>query len=436
MAAPYFTVELGLSATSSSFTLDSATKGQLSPATAPAVDYPLGDDLGYTWTDVTDYVLDDGFGFRRGATRSQGPWWRYESGSASFTVDNLDGRFDPLNLSGPYVSGGTTNLRPGLPVRISAVVGSGTETVWVGVVDSIGIPYSSATWSTAKFTCVDAVERLQAADLPELTTAVGAGDTVAARIDRVLDRMGWPAAARDLDTITGNTLQASTMAQSSWAQILLAADSDAGYVWVDRYGKVVYRTRSAVTSVAGVQFSSVEGSTALGFDEIDISRDVQQVYNSISLARAGGTALLAEDVDQQAVIGQVRGYSRSDLVCEDDAQLGDVATWVLSTFAALQTRVEGITVRPPADTDLLSEASWLTLLRLDIGTTISVSHATPDGRTITSTGVVRGVEWTAGVRSFEVKFSLQQITTDIYRFVLDTDVLDTGSLGTSVLVRS
>jgi hypothetical protein len=435
MATPYFTVELGLSATSSSFTLDSATKGQLSPA-SPGPDYPLGDDLGYTWTNISDYVLDDGFAFQRGSTRAQGPWWRYESGSASFAVDNLDGRFDPLNLSGPYVSGGVTNLRPGLPVRISAVVDTGTEIMWMGVVDSIALPYDSATWSTARFTCVDAVERLQAADLPELTTAVGAGDTVAARIDRILDRMGWPAAARDLDTITANTLQATTMAQSSWAQILLSADSDAGYVWIDRTGNVVWRTRSALTSTASVQFSSVAESTALGFDEISISRDVQQVYNSISLARAGGTALLVEDVDQQALIGQVRGYSRSDLVCENDAQLGDVATWVLSSFAALQTRVEGITVRPPADTDLLSAASWLTLLRLDIGTTISVSHATPDGRTITSTGVVRGVEWSAGVRSFEVKFSLQQITTDIVRFVLDTDKLDVGSLGTSALVRS
>lgn len=434
MGAPYFTVELGLSAGTPAFTLDDATKGQLSPA-SPGPDYPLGDDLGYTWTDITDYVLDDGFSFHRGATRAQGPWWRYESGSASFTVDNLDGRFDPLNLSGPYVSAGTTNLRPGVPVRISANVDGGVETMWMGVVDSIAIPYNSATWSTAQFTCVDAVERLQAADLAELTTSVGAGDTVAQRINRVLDRMGWPAAARDLDTITGNTLQATTMAAPSWAQILLAADSDAGYVWIDRTGKVVWRTRSALSSVASVQFSSVAGSTALGFDEIEISRDVQQVYNSVNLARAGGTALLVEDVDQQALIGQVRGYARSDLVCENDAQLGDVATWVLSTFAALTTRVESITVRPPADTTLLSAASWLTLLRLDIGSTISVSHATPDGRTITSTGVIRGVDWTAGVRRFEVKFSLQQLTTDIYRFVLDTGVLDVTSLGTSVLSR-
>lgn len=418
MATPLFTVELGLASATSYFTLDST---QLSPATAPAVDAPLGDDLGYVWTDVSDHVLE-GLTFRRGASRSQGPFWRYEAGTASVTLDNLDGRFDPLNLSGPYVSGGLSEIRPNLPVRISAVIGSTTEVVWVGVVDSVDLDYTSTTYSTVRFSCVDGVAFLQAADLPELSTPVGAGDTVAARITRILDRVGWPAAARDLDPVTANTLQASTLAQSAWADVLLAADSDAGYVWFDRTGSLVYRTRGAIPATPSLTFSSSATTAGKDFVAVTITRDVQQVYNSVSLARAGGTAVTVEDVDSQALIGQVRGYSRSDLVSETDADVENVASWIIGTCSDLLTRVEEITLAPPADTDLLAEGQWWELLRLELGDVVRVVHATPDGRDVDVNAVVRGLEWEAGVRSFRLKVSLQTVNPDYVLFVLDDTV--------------
>ena len=418
MGTPLFTVEIGLASATSSFTLDLT---QLSPATAPAVDAPLGSDQGYAWTDVSDYVLE-GLTFRRGSTRSQGPFWRYEAGSASIELDNLDGRFDPLNLSGPYVSAGVSEIRPNLPVRISAVVAGTTETMWVGVVDSVDLDYTSATWSTVKLSCVDGVAFLQAADLPELTTPVGAGDTAAARITRILDRVGWPAAQRDLDSVTANTMQASSLAASAWADILLTADSDAGYVWMDRTGKLVYRTRGAIPASPSLTFSSSATTAGKDFTGITITRDVGQVYNSVNLARANSTAVFVEDVDAQATIGQVRGYSRSDLVCETDDNVADVAAWIVGVFSDLVTRVEEIVLAPPADTDLLAAAEWWELLRLELGAVVRVVHATPDGRDVDVNAVVRGLEWSVGVRSFGLKVSLQTQNPDYTMFVLDDAV--------------
>ena len=418
MATPLFTVEIGLASATDYFTLDLT---QLSPATAPAVDAPLGDDLGYAWTDITEYVLE-GLTFRRGATRSQGPFWRYEAGSASFELDNLDGRFDPLNLSGPYVSAGVSEIRPNLPVRISAVIGSTTETMWVGVVDSLDLDYTSATWSTVKVSCVDGVAFLQAADLPELTTAEGAGDTAAARITRILDRVGWPAAARDLDPVTANTMQASTLAAAAWSDILLTADSDAGYLWIDRTGNLVYRTRGAIGTTPSLTFSSSATTSGKDYTAVTITRDVGQVYNSVNLARANSRAVFMEDQTAQATIGQVRGYSRSDLICETDDQVADVASWIVGVFAELITRVEEVVLAPPADTDLLATDEWWELLRLELGDVVRVVHATPDGRDVDVTAVVRGLEWQAGVRSFGLKVSLQTQNPDYTMFVLDDEV--------------
>lgn len=417
MATPLFTVEIGLASATDFFTLDLT---QLSPATLPAVDAPLGDELGYAWTDVSDYVME-GLTFRRGSTRSQGPFWRYESGSASIELDNVDGRFDPLNLSGPYVSAGVSEIRPNLPVRISAVVDGTTETMWVGVVDSVDLDYTSVTWSTVKLSCVDGVAFLQAADLPELTTPVGAGDTAAARITRILDRVGWPAGQRDLDSVTANTMQASTLAASAWSDILLTADSDAGYVWMDRTGRLVYRTRGAIPALPSLTFSSSATTAGKDFTGITITRDVAQVYNSVNLARANSTAVFVEDQTAQAAIGQVRGFSRSDLVCETDDNVADVAAWIVGVFSELLTRVEEIVLEPPADTDLLATGDWWQLLRIELGDVVRVVHATPDGRDVDVTAVVRGLEWSAGVRSFGLKVSLQTQNPEYTMFVLDDE---------------
>lgn len=418
MATPLFTVELGLASASTAFTLDLT---QLSPATAPAVDEPLGNDQGYAWTDVSEYVLE-GLRFRRGATRSQGPFWRYEVGTATVQLDNLDGRFDPLNLSGPYVSAGASEIRPNLPVRIRATLDGTTETMWVGVVDSVELDYASVTYSTVELRCVDGVAFLQAADFAELSTAVGAGDTARARLDRILDHVGWPAAQRDLDPVTMSTMQATTLAASAWADVLLTADSDAGYVWIDRDGRLVYRTRGAIPTLPSLTFSSSSSTAGKDYVGVTISRDVAQVFNTVSLARKESTAVTVEDVDAQASIGQVRGYSRSDLICETDDQVGDVASWILAVYSELQTRVEEIVLRPPADTALLSAGDWWELLRLEMGDVVRVVHATPDGRDVDVNAVVRGLEWSAGVRSFSLKVSLQSTNPDFVMFVLDDDV--------------
>jgi hypothetical protein len=71
-----------------------------------------------TWTDISQWVT--AFTVSRPSTRLQGPLYNFQAGTASVTLDNSDGRFDPDNLSGPYVSAGITQLAAMVPVRIRA----------------------------------------------------------------------------------------------------------------------------------------------------------------------------------------------------------------------------------------------------------------------------------------------------------------------------
>jgi hypothetical protein len=415
-----WTVELGLAGASNSFTLNDATKGVLGSR-------PLGDDFARVWTDVSAWVLaEEGIGWRRGASRSQGPWWRYDGGTATFTLDNLDGRFDPLNPASPYTSAGVSELRPSLPVRISLVRPDGSSVrQWIGVVDRWPVEQASMTWSTVTVTCVDGTERLQAADLPELSNPVGNGDTVGQRINRILDRAGWPLEARDIIDDPTMTMQATTMAQAAWTELLLTADSSGGFLWLDRSGRVTFRPRGMVSPDPVARFG---GSNQCDVASLTLSLDKDQVFNLVALGRRGSTQQLVEDLDSQALLGEIRAHRRGDLMCSDDAQVMQIATEIVNRYARLTSRVEQIVIEPPVTA---SWPWWPTLLALELGDTIRVSWQTPDGRTVTRDGLIRSIDWRVGKLRASMVISLLQATAMYTPFVLGSPTA--GVLGTSTL---
>src|SRR5262245_34249165 len=69
-------------------------------------------------TDITAYLHE--CSTKRLSSRLGGPLVRYEGGQLEARLDNTDRRFDPTNLSGPYVVGGETQVEPQRVVRLRA----------------------------------------------------------------------------------------------------------------------------------------------------------------------------------------------------------------------------------------------------------------------------------------------------------------------------
>jgi hypothetical protein len=68
---------------------------------------------------VSSYGRDRrGLTITRGTTSPQLTGFVADAGHASTTLSNRDLRFDPNNLTGPYVTGGVTDVVPGVPVTI------------------------------------------------------------------------------------------------------------------------------------------------------------------------------------------------------------------------------------------------------------------------------------------------------------------------------
>ena len=78
------------------------------------------------WTDVTNKV--DALSCSRGRNYELG---KTEAGTATITLRNLDGRFDPSNTTSPYYP----YVLPYRPIRISATYLGTTYRLWYGFIE-------------------------------------------------------------------------------------------------------------------------------------------------------------------------------------------------------------------------------------------------------------------------------------------------------------
>lgn len=104
------------------------------------------------WTDITRYVrhLD--------LQRSQRTYElnRFESGTATVTIDNTGGRFSPVNSSGPY----WPNVRTMVPIRVRATWAGIRYNLWTGLVERWPQVWEDPALSEPQVTCVEWIAAL------------------------------------------------------------------------------------------------------------------------------------------------------------------------------------------------------------------------------------------------------------------------------------
>lgn len=140
-----------------------------------------------TWTDITEYVrYNPPPHIVRGRTSERNV---YTAGTATFTLDNRDRRFDPTYLSGPYYG----DLVPGVRVRIQATYSAVDYDMFTGWIT--GWPQTlsmNGKDSTVSIACVDGLawlNRARVSDDQVLTLAQSYGSLELAL--RATDDYSW-----------------------------------------------------------------------------------------------------------------------------------------------------------------------------------------------------------------------------------------------------
>ena len=152
----------------------------------------------------------------------------FEPGRATVTVANPDGwaSWSP-DSPGPLAVGAWLRIR------------ADDQVLFTGSILRVLDAYTPAGELAAELVCVDPLARLGQLELAP-RAPVGAGDTAAQRIGRVLDEARVAAELRDLDP-GGPVLTATDLKGSMADQAQRAAATAGGHLYADRAGRIVYR---------------------------------------------------------------------------------------------------------------------------------------------------------------------------------------------------
>jgi hypothetical protein len=224
------------------------------------------------WTDLSADVIS--FSVNRPSTRQQGPLYNYSAGTLSLTLDNSDGKYDPDNLYGPYVTNGQTQLLAMVPIRVRAVFGGINYPVYYGFSDGwipADITYAGE-YAELTVGATDAFKVLAGITLASIPVEGVNADT-GSRVKDILTRAGWYSSADRLKIDTGNTvLQGTTLGADPLSLMQLAVDTEIGQLYQDATGAIVFRCRHALvndtrSNTVQAAFGDMSGSQAgLGYD--------------------------------------------------------------------------------------------------------------------------------------------------------------------------
>lgn len=396
--------------------LDDPTRGRLNTGT-------LGEDTDEepVWTEVAPWFRSGSI--TRASSRVESPIVSYETGTCSAVLDNSDRRFDPSNLSGPYVSGGVSQVTAMRAIRLRAEWAGVVYELFRGTADDWDVIWMDPDYSETTLTGSDAFKVLSGIDRPAVP-AIGAGDTTGARINRVLDSVGWPAADREVAT-GDSTVQETTLVSDPLAELQLTAANEIGELYVDGGGRVVFRNRNALlqdtrSGTSQATFGDGDGAE-LPYTGLTVSSDGTTFYSQVRALRGGEGAVeqMVEDGAAQALF-YLRTYRPSELILETDADVLAYAQWLLHVSRDPELRFTEIEIDPRLD----PAALYPQVLGRQIGDRITIIRRPPGGGDPIQRDVfIRSVSHEIAQGSWKTKWALQSATKYGSFLTLDNSTL-------------
>ncbi len=353
MSAPTPKVEIGFDLSSNPiapfFKLDDSVQGRLDNT-----EFRLGGTIFY---DVTSFVRN--VRINRGRTQA---FATFPVASAEVDFNNHDRTFDPLYTPSQFF----TAIAPRREIRIFF----NDLIVFTGFIEDWDLGYTPDGDSLASAKAFDASYILSTQVLDAFTPTQ---QLAGARINAVLDRteISWPSTLRDIDTgAVDMGTQAVAADTNVYSYIQNVAQSDPGYVFITKDGKLGFRDRlKAPTSSGLVSF----GTGGIPFESIQVVFGSELLFNSIHLTRKDGGAALAVDN------ASVDAYGKRDLKIDNmhlanDTDLVNIAVGLASLYSEPEYRFEGIQL----SLEKLSTVQQNAIFGLEIGDICEVTF-TPNG---------------------------------------------------------
>ena len=337
---------------------------------------------------------------------------QFQTGTLSLRIVDQNGDFNPQNPASPYYS----LLSPMRKVQITATHLGITYPVFSGFITS----YTTTTPLTANdvvYTTIEAVDAFRLAQNAQISTVAGSGVQLSgARINAILDQIGWPNSMRDVDAGL-STMQADPgTARTALAAMQNVELSEYGALYVDASGSFVFQDRAlTASSVAGTPtvFSDVVGA-GIGYANAVWRLDDTLVYNRADITRAGGTV---QTTSNTASIDKyfLHSYNQQNLLMQTDAEALQYGQAYIASRAETSIRCDAIQL------DLYTDsyaAGIVAALSLDYFDPVTITTTQPGTSTLTKTLQVFGVGMSISPNSWRVAFTTLEPIIDA--FILDS----------------
>jgi hypothetical protein len=357
----------------------------------------LGTDTlggGITWSDISRWVQNGSI--VRAVSREEGVLYQYEAGTMSATLNNADNRFDPDNLSGPYVSAGASQLRSMVPVRQRAIYGGVSYPLFSGFADGWGDDGQNygPNFAVSLLAATDAFKIFAGITLATLGSPVGGGENSGARVSRILSSCGWFTGTAFAVIDTGNSaVQATSYGDTALNLMQVTADSEVGDLYMRGDGAVMFRNRNATftdTRSNTSQATFTDSASPPPYVQLLRNRDDTTLANDIQAQIVGSTNL--QEVTNPASIALYlfpRTYTRTDLILTSDALALDWAQFVLAIGSNDENRFDSLVINPMRNPSVL----WPQVLGREIGDRITVIRNPPGSSApVQKDCFIRGIE--------------------------------------------
>ena len=313
---------------------------------------PDGDSL---FIDISEALVE--LQWTGGTSSSDTVFPRWEAAQCRAVFKDPRLLLDPTNPGSPF----RARLAPNTPVRIRAGIRPAPDepatelvTVFAGYVDSWSPQWAAQPRERyTEMTATDGTRILANFNTDALAAPVGAGETAAQRINRILNHALWPDEDRDI-TPGGIALQSTDHAQPAWTELLLTADSDMGFVWIEPGGNVKYLPGEVVRA----RLEDPTPDFVFGCGGFDVLLSATPAFNTDGLrnvvAASNGTSSVVVADEPSVFRYRASTYQRFDLKIQSGTELNLWAQRVVWLGSNPRRTISQILIDPMRDPDCLA----------------------------------------------------------------------------------
>jgi hypothetical protein len=309
---------------------------------------------------------------------------QFEAGTASVTIYDENGDWNPENVSSPYYG----DLKPLRKIQIYADYNSTRYYLFSGFITDYDTQFALGVDEVSKVVlkCVDGFRLFQNAQIASIT---GAGVQLSgARVNAILDEISFPTALRDIAT-GETTLQADPGTTRATIDALRTVEqSEFGGLFMDAEGRVTFIDRFSLTeALASPQYIFSDQGTDIPYINAVTKFDDSLIVNDVTVTRLGGSA---QNVFDQTSIDTYfkRSGVRSDILVQTDSEALSQAQALLATRKDTETRIDSIQLNINDGDDVaLCEAGLL----IDLLDCVQITKEMPGATLIQRTLLVQGI---------------------------------------------